>query len=437
MMVNRIRRAFHSIHARLLLVIIASGLGILILILVAQSARRVIATDAFRSSVGQYVRYLVNDMGYPPDFDRAVEIAGNNGMIIYYLSPEGGWSTSGQALSPYVAQNSNWPMTGSIRTGKYRGHTYFTYQADSDHRFVFEMVGGPPEDRRLAWLDLSLVFCLALLLTGALFWGRRIMAPLHPLSQGVRLVGAGHLDHRVHVHCNDELGELASAFNWMAERLQHLIRSKDQMLLDVSHELRSPLTRMRVALEMSPNGPLKESLDEDIREMDRMVMTILANARMQSGNLDLNRRMVDLVPLIREAIRPMEDQPPGTSLLNEQESPEIFLDPEKVKIVIRNVVGNAIKYSHATSRSVSIQVHPGQESDAVEIRDEGVGISDRDLPFVFEPFYRVDRSRSRETGGFGLGLSLCKTIMEAHGGSISIQSTVGKGSTVRLQFPRK
>ncbi len=435
-MINRIRRALHSIHVRLLLVITASGLGILILILVAQSARRVIATDAFRNSVGQYVRYLVNDMGNPPDFDRAVEIARNNGMIIHYLPPRGGWSTSGQALSPYVAQNPDWPATGSVRTGKYRGHTYFTYQADSEHRFVFEMVGGPPEDRRLAWLDLSLVFCLALLLTGAFFWGRRIMAPLHPLSQGVRLVGAGHLDHRVHIHCNDELGELASAFNWMAEQLQHLIRSKDQMLLDVSHELRSPLTRMRVALEMAPDGPLKESLDEDIREMDRMVMTILANARMQSGNLDLHRQMIDMVPLIREAIQPMKDEPPGVLVSDAPESLEAFLDHEKVKIVIRNVVGNAIKYSHAASRPISILLRPETDSDIIEIRDEGVGIPVQDLAFVFEPFYRVDRSRSRETGGFGLGLSLCKAIMEAHGGSISIQSTPGEGTIVRLEFPR-
>ena len=85
----------------------------------------------------------------------------------------------------------------------------------------------------------------------------------------------------------------------------------------------------------------------------------------------------------------------------------------------------------------SIRVRTGSESNIVEIRDEGIGIPEQDLPFVFEPFYRVDRSRSRESGGFGLGLSLCKAIMEAHHGTISIQSTVGKGTTVQLQFPRK
>ena len=193
---------------------------------------------------------------------------------------------------------------------------------------------------------------------------------------------------------------------------------------------------MRVALEMSSAGPLKESIAEDIDEMDRMVATILTNARMQSGNLTLNRQMVDLISLIREAINPLANQAPGVSLEEAPESIEVFLDPEKAKTVFRNVVGNAVKYSKKTSSPVAIRVRTGPESNTVEVRDEGVGIPEKDLPFIFEPFYRVDPSRSRESGGFGLGLSLCKNIMEAFHGSISIQSTAGKGTIVQLQFPR-
>jgi signal transduction histidine kinase len=433
MIFDRIGRAFRSIHSRLLLVSIVSGLGILILFQAVIITHRAILADAYQKGVAQYVQYLAKDLGYPPDYNRAVELARQTGMIIHYVSPEAGWSTSGQTQRPILA-NRRWQI-GSVWVGVFHGHRYLTYEVDPDHRLLFEMPR-PDKDQRLVWLDPLLLFSVALLLGVSYIWIRRILAPLRPLSQGVREVGAGRLNHRVPIQSHDELGELASAFNWMAGRLQHLIHSKDQMLLDASHELRTPLTRMRVALEMSPAGPLKESMAEDVDEMDRMVTTILTSARMQSGNLTLNRQMVDLISLIREAISPLANQTPGVSLEEVPESVEVFLDPEKAKTVLRNVVGNAIKYSRETSNPVAIRVQMGPESSTVEIRDEGIGIPEQDLPFIFEPFYRVDPSRSRESGGFGLGLSLCKNIMEAHHGSISIQSTVGKGTTVQLQFPR-
>lgn len=433
---DRLRRALCSIHTRLLLVIVVSGVGINILLFAALFAHRAILVDAFQSSVAQYAQYLIKDLGSPPDFNRAVEIAGNTGMVIHYSSPEANWSTSGKAPLLPVDRILKWKLTGSIQVGVHHGSHYLLYQPDRDHKFLFEIVRGPTNERLLIWVGLIVVAVVSLLLTGSFFWIRRIMSPLHPLSEGVRQFGAGRLDHRVRVRCLDELSELASAFNWMADRLQHLIRSKERMLLDVSHELRSPLTRMRVALEMFPHGPLKESLAEDVDEMDRMVTTILADARMQSGNLTLDRQPVDLVSLIREAIKDFEAQRPGITLEGVPESAEAFLDPEKVKSVLRNVIGNAVKYSKETSRPVAIRVRCEVESNIIEIEDEGVGISEQDLPFVFEPFYRVDPSRSRETGGFGLGLSLSKAIMEAHGGSMSIQSSSGQGTTVRLQFPR-
>jgi len=437
MILDRLLRAGRSIHTRLLLVIIVSGIGINILLLAALSLHRAVLKDAFLSSVAQYIQYLVQDLGTPPDYNRAVQLASQTGTVIHYSSPEANWSTSKRASFPSLERIIKWQVTGSIRVGKFHGGHCFLYVVDPDHKFLFEMTTGLEKDPRLVWAGPLLLFFVTLVFIGSFVWIRRIMAPPRPLSQGVRQVGAGRLDHRVPVHCRDELGELASAFNWMAEQLQHLIRSKDQMLLDVSHELRSPLTRMRVALEMSPGGPLKESLAEDIGEMDGMVTTILANARIQSRNLTLDYRTVDLISFIREAIRPLEDQSPGVCLLDEPEPIEAFLDPDKAKTALRNVIGNAIKYSGEMSPPVAIRVRMGPESNIIEIEDEGIGIPEQDLPFVFEPFYRVDPSRSRESGGFGLGLSLCKAIMEAHRGSISIQSTLGKGTTVQLHFPRE
>jgi signal transduction histidine kinase len=435
MMLSRLGRAFRSIHTRMLLAMIVSGLGIHVLMLTALSVHRAIMADAFRSSVAQYVQYLVRDLGFPPEIDRAVELADRTGMTIHYFSPEGEWSTSGRPPSAPLERIRTRYSAGPVQTGVFDGNHYLIYRMDSEHRFLFEIGRDPAKDRRLAWLGPFLVLMVTLLFIGSYRWVRRIMAPLRPLTEGVRLVGSGRLDHRVSVQRLDELGELASAFNSMTERLQALIHFKDRMLLDVSHELRSPLTRMKVALVMSPDSALKESLSEDIDEMERMVTTILTNARAQSGNLTLERQRVDFASLIRDSLEPFMDQPPGVRFQNPTESFETFVDPEKVKTVLGNVTGNAIKYSKETSGPVTVRLYAGLDSLIVEIQDEGIGIPEQDLAFVFEPFYRVDRSRSRETGGVGLGLSLCKAIMEAHGGSISMESTLGKGTTVRIKFP--
>ncbi len=437
MIFDRLRRAFRSIHTRLLLVILVSGLGILLLFRVATLAHRTILANAFRLRLANYVQYVVKDLGSPPDYNRAVKVAAQTDMIIYYLSPEVRWATPGPVQWPTVSSRFKFQITPSIWVERFRRHRYLVYVVDANHRFLFEMLKDPSSDKRLVQVNLVFLFSLIVLLVGSFVWIRRILAPLLPLSRGVRELGAGSLSHRVSIDRADELGELASAFNSMADRLQHLIGAKDRLLLDVSHELRSPLTRMRLALEMSPDGALKESLSEDIGEMERMVTTILANARMQSGSETLERQTVDLVLLLREAVEPLKSQAPGVCFREAQESIEAFLDPEKTKAVFRNVVGNAIKYSRETSGPVVISVRAGPESNTVEIRDEGIGIPEQDLPFVFEPFYRVDPSRSKESGGFGLGLSLCKAIMEAHQGSISIESSAGKGTTVLLQFPRK
>jgi signal transduction histidine kinase len=437
MIFDRLAGPLRSIHTRLLMVIFVSGVSILLLFRVQTIAHRIILASAFHKRVASFVQYIVKDLGTPPDYNRAVEVARKTELIISYSSPEANWSTAGNSRWPPFRPGLELRISPSIRVATYRGRRYFIYDADSNHRFLFEILREPANDSRLVKVNLFVLIALILLLMGAYIWVRRIMAPLRPLSHGVRKLAAGSLDHRLPVHGNDELGELASSFNAMAERLQRLIDSKDRMLLDVSHELRSPLTRMRLALEMLSECALKQSLAEDVDEMDGIVTTLLTNARMHSANPTLHPRQVDLVSVIRRAIRPLEAQPPGVDLQEAPDSVEAFLDPEKAQTVLRNIVGNAMKYSRETSGPVAISVRIEPESNTVEIRDEGIGIPERDLPFIFEPFYRVDRSRSKESGGFGLGLSLCKAIMEAHNGSISVQSVVGKGTTFQLHFPRK
>jgi signal transduction histidine kinase len=436
-MLNRLTKALHSIHTRLLLVILLAGLAIHLLVLLALLAHRSMTADAFRRGLAEYVHYLAKDIGSPPDQQRAAEIAKRTGMDIYFLSPDGSWSTSGASLPAPLDRLHTTYDDGSVQIGFLRGHHYLIYREGERERLLFETIRTPAGGYRFYRVGMLLVALVSLLLTVAYYWIRHIMAPLRQLSQGVQELSLGHLDHRVPVKCGDELGDLAQAFNTMAGRLQQLLRIKEQMLRDVSHELRSPLTRMKVALEMAPEGDLKESLHEDVLDMERMVAAILESARMQSGTVPLRLEPCDLVPVLREVVKSREQQPLGVLLEHLPESARLVMDPEKVKSALRNVIDNAVKYSRPDSEPVTVRLIERPGHLGVEVEDRGIGIPEEALPFIFEPFYRVDQSRSRESGGFGLGMSLCKAIMDAHGGSISVESTLGEGTKVVLMFPKE
>ena len=432
---RRLSETLRSIHTRLLLVILLAGLAIHLLVLLALFAHRFVTADAFRRSLAEYVHYLAKDIGSPPDQERAAEIAKRTGMDIYYFSSETNWSTSGRPLPAPLDRLHTTYDDGSVQIGFLRGHHYLIYREGERERLLFETVRTPASGYRFYRVGMLLVALVTLLLTVAYYWIRHIMAPLRQLSQGVQELSLGHLDHRVSVTRGDELGDLAKAFNTMAGHLQQLMRIKDQMLRDVSHELRSPLTRMKVALEMAPEGHLKESLNEEVLDMERMVAAILESARMHSGTVPLKRDRHDLVPVLREVVKSRDQQPPGVLVEPLPESAWLVMDPEKVKTALRNIIDNAVKYSRPDSEPVRVRLIERPGHLGVEVEDRGIGIPEEGLPFIFEPFYRVDQSRSRESGGFGLGLSLCKAIMDAHEGNISIESSLGEGTKVVLMFP--
>jgi signal transduction histidine kinase len=234
---------------------------------------------------------------------------------------------------------------------------------------------------------------------------------------------------------SDELRDLAEAFNDMTDRIRDMLKSKEQLLLDVSHELRTPLTRMKVALEFLEDSQAKQSLQGDIEEMEKMVSEILETARRQHKYENLKKQPTNLAVLIQQTTAAFENQPPGVEIMDFPSEIEVKIDSEQIKTVFENVLNNAIKYSEAESNPVQVTCELHKSYAVIRIRDFGIGIPPEDRVHIFEPFYRVDKSRTKDTGGYGLGLSLCKTIMEAHGGKIEVQSTPQEGTTVSLYFP--
>jgi signal transduction histidine kinase len=280
-----------------------------------------------------------------------------------------------------------------------------------------------------------LVILLLVVISVAHVLIRRLLRPLRWLQEGVAKLGEGYLDVQVESRTRDELGALAEAFNRMVGRVREMVRTRDQLLLDVSHELRSPLTRMKVALALCPQDEHQRRLSGNVAEMEAMVSELLELERLRHGR-GLQIAEHDLVALVREMTVAFADRAPGVELGTGPERCVLAVDAEKIRTVIRNLLDNAIKYALPDSRPVQLSIEESASAVTVTVRDDGPGIPDDALPNLFEPFFRVDRSRSKKTGGYGLGLSLCKRTMEAHGGSISVGKNEGRGAAFVIRFPR-
>jgi signal transduction histidine kinase len=260
------------------------------------------------------------------------------------------------------------------------------------------------------------------------------MNPLRPLKEGVEALGAGRLDHRIPSSGRDEFRDLGDAFNQMAARLSGLLNSKEQLLLDVSHELRTPLTRLKVQLEMVPDPEVRQDLHADVAEMETMITAILEEARMRSTAAELQRQPTDLADLLKAVVDEFQSRPPG-AVCGPLKPLTAAVDRDKMRTVVRNVIDNAVKHTPDDGPPVAVSLEPDGTNVAIVVEDRGMGIAAEALPHLFEPFFRADASRSRKTGGFGLGLSICKAIIDAHHGRIRIDSEPGKGTRVTVTLP--
>jgi signal transduction histidine kinase len=431
----RLKRLFGSVFTRLLIATLAAGLAITFTAIAGFIVIRIHSQSAFERNLMLYADYLLDDLGDPPDESRARQIARRSGMVIRFERGDQTWQTA--PLPRFLNLERAWV---------HRHPSGLTFGNSKGHHFIRLAHGGgeltfiTPRDghrRELAlWFLIIMAVAMITILGLSYLFIRKTLGPLRTLEAGVHEIGGGKLDHRIAEVGPSELRDLAQAFNRMAERLSRLLSSKEQLLLDVSHELRSPITRLKVQLEFIDDAESRESLRSDILEMERMVTNLLESARLRHAAAALNLTAVNLGALIRTLAADFRERPPGVSLGALVDEP-VQADPEKMRIVTRNLVDNALKHTPDEGPAVTIAMAQSPEYLEVIVDDRGEGIPAADLPHLFEPFYRPDVSRSRKTGGYGLGLSLCKAIVDAHGGKIAIESTMGDGTRVTVSIPRQ
>lgn len=392
-------------------------------------------SDLLREQGSSYVQLIANDIGEPPDTTEARRIATRHPVDIRIEGAGRTWATNDTVASSEeifaATQRTQFDSGDSIVLRKYKG-TRFGIIRRGDWRYIVEMHTSS-EGAMVAPATIMFCVVLILLFTAAYYAVQRFLHPVKLLMEGVRMVGAGEFDQRIPVSSDDELGELTQAFNAMSEQVSAIVASKRRLLFDVSHELRSPLTRMNVALAMLPEGKARISIERNIRELNIMITELLENERLAvlGGALVIDN--VDIVDLAREVIETFGHDARRIEFDALTDSLVVRSDLQRIKVAIRNVLSNALKYSSDTP--VCISVFPDDGGARIVVTDKGIGISLEDQAKVFEPFYRTDDSRSRATGGYGLGLALAKSIVEAHGGTIRIDSELGRGTTIMMHIP--
>jgi len=289
---------------------------------------------------------------------------------------------------------------------------------------------------------------LALVVTGLASWllARSVTRPVGRMSAAARAIGTGRLELRVADGMGrrrDEIGVLAHEFDAMVERLRGLLAGRERLLRDVSHELRSPLARLQVALGLArqPGADVALQLDRIEREAGRLealIAQVLRLSRLDAVAEHARREAVDLVALARGVARDaqFEGGADGVEVRVEctSEPVEVWGDPELLRSAVENVVRNAVRYTDPR-RGVAIHCGSGGRRARLVVRDHGPGVPEADLERIFEPFYRVADDRTRSSGGDGIGLAITARVLRSHDGSVLARNALDGGLEVVLDLP--
>tara|TARA_B100000287_G_scaffold423655_1_gene467205 strand:- start:307 stop:1206 length:900 start_codon:yes stop_codon:yes gene_type:complete len=278
----------------------------------------------------------------------------------------------------------------------------------------------------------AIAIILFILIMYYYIWKR--LRPIKLIKKRIDSLKKGDLDSKIQILGSDELAELTITFNKLTSEIKNLIEQKHRVLLDVSHELKTPLTRMRLMVEMMPDkGPAKE-LKEEISFLNELISNLLLSDRLDLPYSKLDIKKISGIDLINRSVLTFNDYQKNKIKIVEKKK-EVFVnvDITKMIVVIRNLVQNSFKYAD-TERGVSIVLENNKESALIRIRDYGSGISKDESDKIFEPFYR---SRgTKKISGIGLGLSIAKKIIESHHGSIKLNFDVSCGTEFSLYLPK-
>ncbi len=429
------RRARHSLRVRLVLLFLLLALAMSAAFLGGIGrAFSVGWRAAAEPLIADYADRLVAEMGSPPSVDRARAIAERLPVVIRIEGPQVNWSsgTLPRHGTPW-AQAERAERRAVVRQTADGHRIELALRARLDH----------DEPRRTVWITLAALLALTALAYAVV---HRMLRPIRDIGAGVRRFGAGQFEPPIrvrHARQPDELSDLAVTVNQMAADIRQMLDAKRGLLLAISHELRSPLTRARLNAELLPDdtaiAPTRAALLRDMALMRDLIADLLESERLASPHAALQREPTDLMALARDvaaqgaAAHPAA--PAAVVQVDQALPPAPLLDPGRVRLLLRNLLDNALRHTPEGALPPELHLKAGPAGGVViEVRDHGPGVLPEHLARLSEPFYRPDSARQRGTGGVGLGLYLVRLVAQAHGGSMSLRNAA-PGLAVRVGLP--
>ncbi len=444
-------RIAHSIKLRMVLVFLFLAAAMtLVMVTGAQKAFSVGWREAARPLLMDYVDRLAGEITVDgsPSTERAKAITDRLPLTVVIEGPRVQW------VSHPNQQRPDWQRQGSpdeqrLRVKDWGGgkdwYRILKRETADGHTIEFG-INEEVFERRPHLIGYALTALLLLTLVAWLYV-RRLLKPLDAIGEGARRFGTGDFSQPIPDRCckaHNELGELASTINTMGRDIHQMLEAKRALLLAISHELRSPITRARLNTELLPEGPdvspQREALLRDLQEMASLISDLLESERLSAKHAALQREPVALATLAQEVVAEVlarqperSDARPEIALLADPDLPVLALDPTRIRLLLRNLLDNALRHSTDAAPPPELILRAEGQGIRIEVRDFGPGVADDQIPHLAEPFFRPDTARTRTQGGVGLGLTLCKLVAQAHGGTFAVRNArPGLAVTVHL-----
>ncbi|MCK4777333.1 MAG: HAMP domain-containing protein [Actinomycetia bacterium] len=362
------------------------------------------------------------------DYGVGIQLADENGNII---AQSGRMGMMGMGMS----RSQPIPVDGKTVGTVFIGATGMPRHSMMERNFITDV-------NRSLYLAVIVAFIFSFILSYVI--SRKIVVPVRELSEAAEKLAHGEFSQRVNVRTNDELGELAETFNFMAKKLEDNERTRKNMLSDIAHELRTPITTLRGNLEGFMEGvipPDKEKIaeiHEEVILLSRLVDDLRELSLAEAGELKLHLTLFNLEEIIEKAVKAFtqvsKDRKVKIKIKTKKPLSEVKGDVQRLGQALRNLLSNSLAHT-AKGGKVEIRAEEVDGKIKIEIEDNGSGIKEEDLPYIFERFYRAEKSRSHKEARVGLGLAITKEIIIAHGGEIEAESEEGKGTLIRFYLP--
>lgn len=392
-----------------------------------------------------HVHYVREDIGLPPRIDRALAITKSVPVDIRIVGPDMDWA-SDPAFPRIEALEFGPSPRFSDDPGAWVDELQgVEFALQGSHRFLkmrngdYDIVVSTPRiaDRGTGPDVVLVIVALGLfyLLIGyaAVSW---LFKPIRSIRVGAAEIGKGNFNHRIANIRHDQLGDLADDINRLAGDVEQMLDAKRALLLGISHELRTPLSRMRLALEFIENDADRETLKPEIAEMERIVVLLLEAERLATRHVTLHRSRVRVADLLDEIVEVYFDRDRARLQIDNRAADAfVSVDEARVTLLLKNLVSNALRYSPEDAGPVALRAAIEDGSLSIEVHDRGPGVSAEDARHLGEPFYRGDPSRTRGTGGTGLGFYLASLVAKAHGGSLELANPGQPGARFIARIP--